>query len=292
MNTLYFVIQSVINLINKLLQKKGEVIISKPRATDYQMGGKTLIVPVIINEKGDWKEWLSLPFESQYSKEDMSNCVSQAGINAIEAYLNYQVKNKLIPDELIEGLNGLKFFNEQGFIKLSTRFTSKMAGTTKQGLQMTAFWDSVRKDGFLPMALWQDPKTYNWNEYYSEIPQKYKDFAKNLVKIFKIQYEWVVQGNCKTNTTILKNALMLSPLFVACPSCPRSFDSIQRPCGTCQTTHSRVIYSIDELTNVLDTYPPFLTKTSNDYPAPWVIRFKFTLNDEYGIVMEDMRKIV
>lgn len=267
-------IQKIIDFIRNIFKDKNNdgLIVVKPTPTDYVIGERTFIVPEIINEPGDWEKYMSKPYESQYVGFDQMNCVSQAGINCLEAQLNFLLKNDLLPKEVDETLE--KFLNKDGDVKLSTRFTAKMAGTTINGLTMTAFWNSIRHHGFIPLSAYPDPiGKFNWNEYYKEPPQKVKDLALQVIKLFDIKYEWVVSGNCKSpNLNIIKTALKQAPLHIAGPSCPKDYAGIQRPCGTCQSSHARAIYKIDDYINIFDSYSPYLEKTSLDYPMPWVIK--------------------
>lgn len=275
----------LINFIKSLFRLfrkgNGEVIIEKPKLTDWVIGQNTLIIPEIVVEDGNWLKYLSKPYESQWvGVFDQQNCMTQAGINCLEARLNFLLMNNLLPPEIDYAFEQF-FCNKEGYVKLSTRFTAKMAGTTKQGLKIVSFWDSVRSHtdsnlniGFVPLSLWPDPEgKFTWEEYYREIPQKIKDFAKQVLNLFDVKYEWVETGRCQAPiVTKLETALKHAPLHVTAPSCPKDYDGVQRPCGSCQGTHSRTIYNIGDYIDVLDTYDPYLRKTSLNYPQPWIIK--------------------
>ncbi len=269
------IIKIIIDFLKSLFKDKNNdgVIIVPKTITDYVVGQNTLIIPEIVVEDGNWMKYLSLPYETQYVGFDMLNCVSQAGINCLEAQLNFMLMNNLLPPSLDYAFEQF-FCNKEGYVKISTRFTAKMAGTTKAGLSMTAFWNSVRNHGIVPLSVWPDPVgKFTWTEYYKDPPQKVKDFAKQVVKLFEIKYEWVEPGRCiAPNIAKLKTALKQAPLHVASPSCPKDYAGIQHPCGTCQSDHSRAIYNIGDYIEVLDTYEPYLKKTTLNYITPWVIK--------------------
>lgn len=281
--TIIEIIKAIIQyFFPKPIPKEPGILIEAPKSpTDYVIGQNTLIVPEIIVPDGDWLKYLSLPYDPQFNGAiDELNCVSQAGINILEAQLNYMLMNNLLPPEIDYAFEQF-FCNAEGYVKLSTRFNAKMAGTTKAGLKMTDFWDSVRSHtnealniGFVPLVAWPDPVgKFTWEEYYAEIPQKVKDFAKQVLRIFDVQYEWVVSGNCgKPVIGTLKQALQHAPLHVGAPSCPRDYAGIQRPCGVCQSSHARAIYAIDDYLEILDTYSPYLRKASLDYTSPYIIK--------------------
>ena len=235
-------------------------------------GGDIFYVPVIKMD-GNWLPYLSKPYESQYINFDESNCVTQSGINCIEAILNYYLKNNLLPPEVDYAFEQL-FCNEQGDVKLSTRFTSTMAGTTKLGLGMDKFWESVNRDGIVPLRNYPDLKgKFTWEDYYKPVPADLIAAGKQSAKIF--QFAWKVFKNNQWNAPIiadLKSALAESPIHWAGASCPKDYAGITRPCGARVYQHARTIYAVTDYLEILDQFDPYLRKASLDYPVPCAIK--------------------
>ena len=64
--------------------------------------GDLVYTPVLTNV-GNWSNYISQPYEGQNQGNwDEQNCVCQAGINVIEAILNYYYKNNLLPQPLLD----------------------------------------------------------------------------------------------------------------------------------------------------------------------------------------------
>jgi hypothetical protein len=241
--------------------------------------GSLVYTPVVANLSGDWTPFISQPFDSQNEGNwDELNCVTQSGINAIETVLNYYVKNNLYPI-LTDFLKGNGYLDAQGFVKLSTRFTAKMAGTTKQGLGMDSFWASVNKDGILPYTAYPDPSgTFDWNTYYQPIPQAIINAGKSAAGIFN--FDWKVCQNNNWNPPVitnLKKDLIDSPLHWCGMDCALDASGIERWCKADYYVHARMVYNIDNYIEVLDSEMPALKKLELAFPIPCYIKFSLKL---------------
>lgn len=268
------IIDYLISLIKDLFHKPTGVIL--PTA----MGSAEIYTPTISMD-GNWLPFLSTPFETQYKTFDQANCVSKSGLHCVEAILNYFYKNKLFPvQEMYDLIEKGDFLNEKGFVDLSERFTAKMAGTTHYGLAMDAFWQSINRDGIVPQSIYDDPPgSFTWEDYYSEVPENIKAIGRSAAKIF--QFTWtVIQNNNWYAPVIagLQANLTHSPIHFAGSSCPKDYAGIQRPCGSKVYAHARCLYGISDYLNMLDQYPPYLTKSSLDYPIPCAIVASLTIS--------------
>jgi hypothetical protein len=238
-------------------------------------GSEELIIPKIDLASGDWTPYLSSPFESQWlSGFDSHACVVFSGIHTIEAMMNYYIREKLWPDILIKAMKDLGYLNEEGWVDISERFSSKMSGLKKNGVSMADFWASVNRDGVLPQKWWPQLKgNYTWEEWMAEIPKPIKDFAKQTTKLFTFPWKFIVLGNCKqADLALLMDALKRSPLHFAGPSCSRNAAGVQVPCGSCASQHARLIYKIDDYFEIENQYAPFLNKAALDMPMPWIVK--------------------
>jgi len=246
------------------------------------MGSSWVYTPVINNTTANWLPYISTPFESQnLGSWDELNCVCQSGINVIEAILNYYYKNNLLPIQLSDFIKNNGYLNEQGFIKLSTRFQAKMAGTTHQGVGMDAFWQSVNRDGILPYTAHPDPvnKSFNWDEYYQAVPPEVIKAGKLAADIF--QFSWQVFKNNEWDAPIiadLKSALTNSPIHFASMICASDSAGIERWCGAKYYQHARAVYGVDDYINVLDSEMPAIKKLELKFPLACCIKAQLKIS--------------
>lgn len=146
--------------------KNHGVILGK-RDTDYLAG--TLSYEV-RNLSGDWTPYLP-PGEWQRNHVfDSMACVTFSALNSLEVQYKFLTGN---------GIN------------LSDRFTAKMSGTTSQGNYLWKVGDSIRKQGVVDEVVWPTADNFDWNTYYSEIPETIKARGLEFLNDFEIQYEWI-----------------------------------------------------------------------------------------------------
>jgi hypothetical protein len=142
-------------------------VLSGQRDTDY-IGG-TLPFEV-RNPSGDWRTWLPNPDEIQYSQSaDSMACVSFSLSNSLEI----QARK----------LTGQSY-------NWSDRFLAKMSGTTQQGNYLYKVADAVRTFGLVNEATWPVPGNFDWNSFYSSIPQTVIEKGKREFP-FSIAYEFI-----------------------------------------------------------------------------------------------------
>ena len=254
-----------------MIQNKG-VAPLKLEAPDYVAGQETGIVYEEVNPTGNWTD--SLPVkETQYINSfDTSACVTFSALNCIEIQLNYLLNAGKLSEDKVKKLMVWGYL-ENGKFNFSDRYTAKLSGTTPLGNTLQKVWDSIRKDGLVPEAMWKSEGNKNWAEYYREIPQQIKDFGKNILTIFDFKYEWLVTGVCGApDLDYLKYHLKQAPLQPAHPLCVRDFQNVFQPCGSCVTQHATTIYNIDELIRDFDHYYPYLNNYALTYSFPWIMK--------------------
>ena len=265
----------------KIFQWFHNLIFSKPKfkILPIKVTGDTLFTPsVSIN--GDWSQYISQPYEGQNQNNwDEQNCVCQSGINVVEAILNYYYKNNLFPQVLLDFIKNNGYLNDQGFIKLSTRFQSKMSGTTTSGVGMDDFWISVNRDGILPYTAYPDPSgAFDWNKYYQPVPQPVIDAGKTAAKIF--HFTWQAFENNNWNPPLiseLKNVLKSSPIHWAGMCCAVDAGGIERWCKANYYVHARAIYGVGDYINVLDSEMPALKKLELRFPIACAIKVQLQI---------------
>lgn len=260
-------------------QKNLGVIAPKLADTDYVAGQETGIQYEEVNKSGNWKAHLPIG-EPQFFGFDSSACVSFSALNVIEVQLNYLLNAGKIPDDKLKQLKDWGYLQNDKF-NFSDRFTAKMSGTTPQGNQVQSVWDSIRKHGLVPEAMWPS-EGKNWAEYYREIPQQTKDFGLNFLKFFDVKYEWIVINNCGTPVLeYLKHHLKQAPLQPAHPVGYRDQQTqVFKNPGVCVTQHATTIYGVDELIRDFDHYSPFTNDYELSYTFPWIMKGVITLKKD------------
>lgn len=233
------------------------------------------------NMASNWMPFNSKPYSEQWTgKFDEDNCITQSAINMIENILNYCIKNPEVwgtgHDTIVNGLKELKFINDQGFVQLSIRFSSVMNGTTQLGNTIENVWSSFSKDGFLPLSLYPDPLSgFSRETYYTKPSQDLIDYAKKINTLINIQWkivwDYVKNGSFFPPSNDIKQWLQDSPLQMVGPSCPRDATGVQISCGSVVCQHGRMINAYDSYYEMLDSYPPYLTKTALNYPIPYLV---------------------
>jgi hypothetical protein len=265
------------NWLLDILKRLWELFFPKPTGIlPTVSGGDEVFTPSVAMD-GNWQTYLSQPFEGQFQHGfDELDCVSQSGVHAIEAVLNYFYKNNLFPSNgsFKELLEKGGYINDQGFVELSVPYIARLAGTTHQGLAMDKFWQTVNTCGLVPKKVWNKDNATTWEEYYADIPVDVKAAGQDFAKIF--QWNWKVIKNDAWDAPIiadLKNALYHSPIHFASELGTHDFDGIDRPTGKKTYAHARTIFRVDDYIEILDQYqyPSFLHRLSLDFPIACAI---------------------
>jgi len=190
----------------------------------------------------DWTSYLPA-YEQQYGKYIATQaCSIFSCLNIIETQLKQQ------------GID----------INFSDRFTAKMCGNTLFGSQLTSVLYSITHDGWLTEEDYPFPNDITWDNYYQEIPQALKDKAKKNLEnsTWEVKYEWVNMGQCNPDLEAIKTQLKHAPLQIA-----TSFGS-----GLCNCEHAMVLYKIDSVMHIFDTYRDGKIEFNLDYPLPWIMK--------------------
>lgn len=238
--------------------------------------GDEIFTPTINNPSGDWSSYLSRPYEQQiYPFGDALDCVSQSGVHMIEAILNYHYQHSFagfpLADQFVKLLQVGGYVNSQGYIELSVPYIATLAGTTRQGLAMDAFWNAVNTYGLVPKKVWNKDGAKTWDEYYEFPSQAVQLAGQEFAKIF--QWNWKVLTNNNWGApdfTMIREALSHCPLHFAGPLC-NTVNGVMYYCGSQAYQHARVLYAVDNTQEIEDQYPPFLVKSELAFPIPCII---------------------
>jgi hypothetical protein len=154
---------------------------------DWRMGGVTGIVPEVLQESGDWTEFLPV-YEPQKITYDTMSCVTFSALNCLET------------------MYSRRYGIEENF---SDRFTAKVSRTTPSGNYLSRVANSILNYGMVSEALWPYGGN-NWSAYMADIPLDLIQAGQNSLDKYKINWEWVVERDAKT----IMEALTYSPLQV------------------------------------------------------------------------------
>lgn len=229
------------------VQQTGLLI--KPVAPEnYVMGGYTKLSAVTRVASGDWSNQLPTR-EKQYAFFfDTMSCTTFSALNQCEMQGYWLIDNDHISTEDLLWLHENGYFDENGLLNFSDRFTAIMSGTTERGNDFVSVWESIRKNGLLPESNFSF-NANSFGEYHdrTKITEAMKTKAKKLLEIFEFKYEWVFYHNSESFTQEelekIKVALTQAPLHIG----------IAIP-----ATHAITLYSNDR--DVFDHYEPFAYK--------------------------------
>ncbi len=271
-------------------RKNTGVKFVNPFITDWIVGVASGIVYAEVNPSGDWTKYRPSD-EAQFRRGfyDTMSCVTFGGHNSVEAQVNLMIDQGLISQDRLNLLTDLGFIDENGKFNCSDHFSSVVNGTTKDGNYLQAYWDSARNDGLLgqgkdpitPESVknieeWLDPKS---------VTQEQRDLAKQILKIFRINYEWTLTG--QADLELISKHLKQAPLHIATPVCNGwNTQDIIQPDGRTQLDHATSIHKNNPslYTGILDHYNPFAKKLSPDYYLRYAVKGVVELIPEEVIV--------
>ena len=138
----------------------------------YVFGGRK-VFPVILQENGQWDDYLPVKEYQRKGLETMS-CVSYGTLNCIEI------------------LHKRKYGEEVNF---SDRYTAIVSDTTQEGNSPHKVAEAVRKLGLIDEK--ELPFTElmtNWDEYHFPKPmeKEYLDLGKKWLYEYSFKHEWVM----------------------------------------------------------------------------------------------------
>ena len=215
---------------------KNYGVILGQRDNDY-VGGT---LPYIEeNPLGDWTPYLPLGEWQRIDNVDLMACVTFSALNVLET---------------------LYYFKTGVRRNFSDRFTAKMSNTTPQGNYLYLVADSIRKDGLVDETDWPAPDDTTWDSYYLDIPQVVKDVAKDFLKDWMIQYEFIDV----TRESLLKH-IKQSPIQVVIPG------------------HAIMnFFTNDDIYKYFDSYEPFIKERTDGFitALKYVMTKNMTINEQ------------
>jgi hypothetical protein len=168
---------------------KNKGIILGSRKEDWIAG---TIPYEVLNESGDWTEYLPPGEWQRINNKETMACVSFSALNVLET---------------------LYYFHTGERRNFSDRFTACMSGTMRRGNYLWKVGDSIRKDGIVDEEDWAVPDDMSWDSYYQTPPIKVIDKGKEFLKDWTINYEVIADSSRES----LIHHLKQSPLQVVIP---------------------------------------------------------------------------
>ena len=268
--------------------KNTGLIESGPSETSWLAGAETGIKGIVLQPDGQWDN--NLPTEEKQRNADLESnlCVTFSGLNVIETYVDHLISNKLISEKAIKQITDLGFMDENGHFNCNEMFAARTNKSSRNGNSLENFWEGVRKFGLLPQKMWSDvyKDIHSFDELYGpEVPQELLDYAKKILDILDINYQWVLSG--RPNDAKLKDYLKQSPLHVATPVCNTWNNEEVAVCydpSGAKTTicaHATMVYGYsDRGVKDFDQYNPFKKLFLNGYYIPYAIGCSITEKEQ------------
>ena len=236
------------------------------RPEDYILGANSPVVYEQRNLLGDWEQFLGKAERQSSKRLDRMACVTYSGLNSIECQLNWMLANNLLPEETLNFLRANGYIDERGQINCSDRFNAKLSGTTRQGNYFYNVWDSFRKDGLVPEKLWPDNEDFDWDQYYSPIPDEVKAIGKQFLEHFAIQYEYALRLR-ETIEVSLKHC----PHQIAITTCP-GWDTDHPQVCSAPFNHAVMMFKKQTGFYIYDHYEPFKKKLPHNYAMGTILK--------------------
>lgn len=263
-----------------------------PRPQDWKSAQGTGIIGSPVNATADWR-LLEPPGEWQKDMRtqfETNACVSFSANDALETYGDFCIKNNLWPVSLVQWLRDKGYFNADGTMNFSDRFTAKMSGTTIDGNSLPAVWESIRANGLVPESLWtsdfaklptQGETQVNWNLYYSNIPDSVIALGKEFLTMFNsvnpnraVQWEWIAYPGVNMTPDGFGQQLKTSPLQIATVVCDGwDTNTVINGCGA-GVGHAIMLSYVEPNVSyhILDHYNKFDKQLALNYVLTYAVR--------------------
>ena len=263
---------------------KNTGVIVEFKDTDFHAGGESTITYEARNPSGNWEkyrptdEWQRRFVNGQLGY-DTESCVTFSGIRIICMQLEFMLENGMIPDDVVQQMRDLGYFDAEGKINFSEWFSANTNGTTESaGNSLQNFWDGVHRDGLLPQSAGPSVNDFTKDTGgfldASKITPEQRALAKKFHDLgFDTKYDWAVMGAENAQPTFAYY-LKQSPLHVLVPTCSTWNNPIAAVCPLKTVNHavSNLAIIQGDGYKILDHYNPFEKELSWDYYVPYAIR--------------------
>ena len=272
-----------------MIEQKNYGVINEIKPSDWVSGVNSKIVWKDVLGTDKWKNHLQATenqcYHTNYKFETYS-CVNFTVLKIISNQCNLFLHNNLIPEYQLNLLKGWNYIINNSF-NFSEPHNAVLTKTsyeedTVKGNSATTVWDTTRKIGVIPQEMCDREAVKTVEEWYGPLTQEQIDFGKNFLKVFNINYEFVVSSVCSApKSDFIKKQLQQSPLQMLAHCGTSQVDGIIYN-EDCETQHSTELYDVDENENRLqfDQYEPYFNKLSKNYVIPYLVKGVITLKTE------------
>lgn len=263
--------------------KNNGLIIIKPHKGDFIFGDDNKL-DRSITMNGNWIPYLPTREKQHSVYFDTMGCVSFSAINVLEIIFTYLIKNNKLSKESVDWLKKYNYFDINGFVNFSDRAIAKLSGTTRAGNSGQAVADTIRHSGLVSEFMWNYPTAqrtpvFDWNDFYTDVPDKVIQQGLEFLERFEIQYEQVYYKK-------FDEAILHSPIQVYISTRSEMID------GVLQRTNNKVNHAVVKptLEPINNYYPIFDTyELSNNYIRKVALDFKYhTTGIIYNIIEKNM----
>jgi hypothetical protein len=232
---------------------KYGLILEPYKPEDYYFQGVTGIDDEILEEDGDWSEYLPIEECQRGYYVETQACVSFSALNVLETLFKR------------------KFHKEVNF---SDRFLAKVSGTTKNGNTFTNVAEAIRKYGLVYEEDWSwNRATFTWDEFYlmpdTQVFQKANEWRQN----YEVKYEWVIPLPEK-----LMDALKYAPLQIGVYAWDKKEGDIYLRTEKPQN-HAVVLFGYEKgkYWKIFDTYSNYIKFLAWNFSFTGAIKFSLNL---------------
>ena len=207
----------------------------------------------VRNPSGDWTPYVTRGEKQKYSVVDVMACVSFSALNCCEMQIKQQTGQE---------------------VNLSDRYLAKRSGTTESGNYLYVVADVLQIEGVCLEDQWPVPnEPFNWNDFYSDIPQVIINEAKKFKKKYDVFPKRLGLLGIDLSAADLQYHLKHAPLWVTIPG----------------HAIGGVMVSANNLTfTYFDSYSPFLkTRPIADIDSVWKIVLTVKKKGENMVVINN-----
>ena len=259
----------------------GVVIDIKP--TDFVFGAESAIEFESRLAAADWEKFKSTDEWQRRNVAgklgyDTNTCVTFSMLNSVEAQVEYLLERGYFTKEQKDLMEELGWFDEKGKVNFNEWFSANLNGTTPDGNNLQAPWDSARKVGLLGQKHGPQVNDFKTIEewFAGEPTQAQKDLAKRALELIEIRYEWTLVGTSGL-WDVTRKQLEHAPLHIASHTCNgwNTKDGIVPICpGVTRCNHATLYIGQEKRKShkILDHYTPFVKALAWDYYIPYAVK--------------------
>lgn len=267
--------------------------IVEPKPKDWIRGQETGLEAAMV-PNDDWGPFLPTPKSQLIVVDgvvhgDTESCTNFSITNDAATYLNWLHQSGKLPPEHEQWLRDNGYFDADGLINLSPRFSAITSGTTgEEGNSLPNVWEALRTKGAVPLADCDFPIA-EWRAKIATGSFKLEDLwaiwfdpaaaanalakGAQFVKLFQTQYHWLAFANAPATMQQLHDDLGTGPAQLAIEACVgwNNEDPIQG-CGV-NAGHAVELYWVEPATyDILDHYQPFKKQLAANYGIPYAMQ--------------------